>query len=84
MQDFGQLAASRASFSDLQAKGIIHSEDLPREARDGRQVAVEFVSNVIPAMEGQWFSATPESIDSSVFDKADTKTPDFRPALSMV
>ena len=43
---FKDTGASRASFSDLQSKGFIRYEDLPLEARDGRQVAVEFVSNV--------------------------------------
>ena len=43
---FKDVAASRASFKYLQTKGIIRYEDLPLETRDGRQVAVEFVSNV--------------------------------------
>jgi PAS domain S-box-containing protein len=43
---FKDTVASQASFTDLQAKGIIRYEDLPLEAKDGRQVAVEFVSNV--------------------------------------
>src|ERR1700681_1003857 len=40
------IAASRLSFADLQAKGIIRYDDLPLETRDGRRIAVEFVSNV--------------------------------------
>jgi two-component system cell cycle sensor histidine kinase/response regulator CckA len=40
------ISASRLSFSDLQTKGIIRYDDLPLETRDGRQIAVEFVSNV--------------------------------------
>jgi PAS domain S-box-containing protein len=37
---------SRLSFADLQAKGIIRYDDLPLETKDGRRIAVEFVSNV--------------------------------------
>jgi PAS domain S-box-containing protein len=40
------ISASRLSFTDLQTKGIIRYDDLPLETRDGRQIAVEFVSNV--------------------------------------
>ena len=43
---FKDTAASQSAFSDLQAKGIIRYEDLPLETKDGRQIAVEFVSNV--------------------------------------
>jgi len=43
---FKDTVASQSAFSDLQAKGIIRYEDLPLETRDGRQIAVEFVSNV--------------------------------------
>jgi two-component system cell cycle sensor histidine kinase/response regulator CckA len=40
------ISASRLSFADLQTKGIIRYDDLPLETRDGRRIAVEFVSNV--------------------------------------
>jgi two-component system cell cycle sensor histidine kinase/response regulator CckA len=40
------ISASRSSFTDLQTKGIIRYDDLPLETKDGRQIAVEFVSNV--------------------------------------
>jgi len=40
------ISASRLSFADLQTKGIVRYDDLPLETRDGRQIAVEFVSNV--------------------------------------
>ena len=40
------ISASRLSFADLQTKGVIRYNDLPLEARDGRRLAVEFVSNV--------------------------------------
>ena len=43
---FKDTAASRSTFSELQTKGIIRYEDLPLETKDGRQVEVEFVSNV--------------------------------------
>jgi two-component system CheB/CheR fusion protein len=40
------ISASRLSFADLQTKGVIRYHDLPLETRDGRRLAVEFVSNV--------------------------------------
>jgi PAS domain S-box-containing protein len=40
------ISASRLSLADLQTKGIIRYDDLPLETRDGRRIAVEFVSNV--------------------------------------
>jgi len=40
------IPASRLSFTDLQTKGVIRYDDLPLEAKDGRRIAVEFVSNV--------------------------------------
>src|ERR1700691_2111970 len=40
------ISASRLSFADLQTKGVIRYDDLPLETRDGRRLAVEFVSNV--------------------------------------
>jgi two-component system, cell cycle sensor histidine kinase and response regulator CckA len=40
------IAASRLGFADLQTKGIIRYDDLPLEAKDGRRIPVEFVSNV--------------------------------------
>jgi len=50
---FKDTAASRSAFSDLQAKGIICYEDLPLETKDGRQIEVEFVSNVYTVDETQ-------------------------------
>ncbi len=43
---FKNINASKASFLELQDKGYVRYEDLPLEAKDGRQIAVEFVSNV--------------------------------------
>jgi len=43
---FKDAAASKASFADLQAHEFVRYEDLPLEARDGRKIDVEFVSNV--------------------------------------
>ncbi|MGB9485364.1 MAG: PAS domain S-box protein, partial [Terriglobia bacterium] len=37
---------SKVSFGELQSKNEIRYEHLPLEARDGRQIAVEFISNV--------------------------------------
>ena len=43
---FKNIKASKASFLELQDKGYVRFEDLPLETKDGRQIAVEFVSNV--------------------------------------
>jgi PAS domain S-box-containing protein len=40
------ISASRTAFADLQTQGIIRYDDLPLETKDGRRIAVEFVSNV--------------------------------------
>ncbi len=45
---FKDVAASRAAFRKLQKMGYVRYEDLPLETKDGRQIAVEFVSNVYP------------------------------------
>jgi formate hydrogenlyase transcriptional activator len=43
---FKNINASKASFLELQDEGYVRFEDLPLETKDGRQIAVEFVSNV--------------------------------------
>ena len=43
---FKDIAVAKVAFSELQSKGYIRYEDLPLEARGGRQLHVEFVSNV--------------------------------------
>jgi PAS domain S-box-containing protein len=43
---FRDIAIAKAAFGELQAKGYIRYEDLPLETKDGRAMAVEFVSNV--------------------------------------
>jgi PAS domain S-box-containing protein len=40
------VAASKISFAELQTREYVRYEDLPLEARDGRTIEVEFVSNV--------------------------------------
>ena len=45
---FKDIPASRSAFSELQTKGVIRYEDMPLETKDGRQINVEFVSNVYP------------------------------------
>jgi PAS domain S-box-containing protein len=46
---FGDIAASRAAFQELQEAGYIRYEHLPLETRGGPKVEVEFVSNVYRA-----------------------------------
>ncbi|OGQ87021.1 MAG: hypothetical protein A2512_06450 [Deltaproteobacteria bacterium RIFOXYD12_FULL_56_24] len=43
---FKDIAASKEAFRSLQDKEYIRYDDLPLETRDGRPIAVEFVSNV--------------------------------------
>jgi formate hydrogenlyase transcriptional activator len=43
---FKNKEASKAIFLELQTKGYVRFEDLPLETKDGREIAVEFVSNV--------------------------------------
>jgi len=43
---FKDIEASKATFLQLQNKGYVRYEDLPLEAKDGRHIDVEFVSNV--------------------------------------
>ena len=43
---FKDREASKVAFSELQSKGYVRYNDLPLETKDGRPMAVEFVSNV--------------------------------------
>ena len=43
---FKDIAASKTAFEELQSKEYIRYDDLPLQARDGKLVSVEFVSNV--------------------------------------
>ena len=43
---FKDIEASQEAFSELQTRGYVRYEDLPLQTRDGRSIAVEFVSNV--------------------------------------
>ena len=43
---FKDVVSSRASFKELQTKEYIRYENLPLKTKDGRHIAVEFVSNV--------------------------------------
>ena len=43
---FKNIEATKAAFLELQSKGYVRYKDLPLETRDGRPIAVEFVSNV--------------------------------------
>jgi formate hydrogenlyase transcriptional activator len=43
---FKNMEASKAAFWELQDKGYVRYNDLPLETKEGRPIAVEFVSNV--------------------------------------
>ena len=46
MGAFKNTEKSKAAFEELQRKGYIRYEDMPLRTKDGREIAVEFVSNV--------------------------------------
>ena len=43
---FRDIVSNKAKFEQLQQQGYVRYENLPLETRDGRKIAVEFVSNV--------------------------------------
>ena len=43
---FKNIAASKEAFLELQNKGYVRFENMPLETKDGRRIAVEFISNV--------------------------------------
>jgi PAS domain S-box-containing protein len=43
---FKDIAASKEAFLKLQTRGYVRYENMPLETKDGRRIAVEFVSNV--------------------------------------
>jgi len=43
---FKDIEASKATSAELKSKGYVRYHDLPLETKDGRPIAVEFVSNV--------------------------------------
>jgi PAS domain S-box-containing protein len=46
---FRDIVSNQAKFEQLQQQGYVRYENLPLETRDGRKIAVEFVSNVYQA-----------------------------------
>jgi len=49
LSPFRDIVSNQAMLERLQADGYVRYEDLPLKTRDGRQIAVEFVSNVYEA-----------------------------------
>ncbi len=43
---FRDIELSKTAFQELQRKGYVRYEDLPLQTRDGKQISVEFVSNI--------------------------------------
>jgi len=46
LSPFKDMESNKVMLERLQKDGYVRYEDLPLEARDGRRIAVEFVSNV--------------------------------------
>ncbi len=53
LSPFKDIESNQSMLERLQRDGYARYEDLPLETRDGRHIAVEFVSNVYPAGEKQ-------------------------------
>jgi PAS domain S-box-containing protein len=51
LSPFKDIEANKVMLGRLQKDGYVHYENLPLETRDGRHIAVEFVSNVYQAGE---------------------------------
>ena len=51
LSPFRDIVSNQAMLERLQEHGYVRYEDLPLETRDGRKIAVEFVSNVYQAGE---------------------------------
>jgi PAS domain S-box-containing protein len=49
LSPFKDIESNQAMLEQLQQHGYVRYEDLPLKAKDGRHIAVEFVSNVYPA-----------------------------------
>src|ERR1039457_5253091 len=49
LSPFKDIESNKIMLERLQKSGYVRYEDLPLETRDGRHIAVEFVSNVYPA-----------------------------------
>jgi PAS domain S-box-containing protein len=49
LSPFKDIESNQAMLEHLQQQGYVRYEDLPLETRDGRKIAVEFVSNVYQA-----------------------------------
>jgi len=49
LSPFRDIASNKAMLEQLQQHGYVRYEDLPLKTRDGRHIAVEFVSNVYDA-----------------------------------
>jgi PAS domain S-box-containing protein len=50
---FKDVAASKSAFAELQAKRYVRFEDLPLRTAHGKEIEVEFVSNVYPVGGGE-------------------------------
>ena len=53
LSPFKDIEPNQAMLERLQEQGYVRYDDLPLEARDGRKIAVEFVSNVYEAGESR-------------------------------
>ena len=53
LSPFKDIESNKVMLERLQEHGYVRYEDLPLETRDGRHIAVEFVSNVYQAGDQQ-------------------------------
>ncbi|MEI2723392.1 MAG: PAS domain S-box protein [Verrucomicrobiota bacterium] len=68
LSPFRDIESNQVMLERLQTEGHVRYENLPLETRDGRQIAVEFVSNVYPGR------ATSKVIQCNIRDITEAQT----------
>lgn len=67
---FGDIAQSKAMFEELQANGYVRYKDLPLKTREGKEIAVEFVSNTYDCEGKQVIQCNIRNISERKADQA--------------
>jgi len=67
---FADVAQSKAMFEELQANGYVRYKDLPLKTREGKEIAVEFVSNTYDCEGSQVIQCNIRNISERKADQA--------------